>query len=410
MRTCLCSRHGVDDAMKCLHVEMIGGASGNMLLGAMVDAGLDLNAVERVVSTIPLEPWRYARGRAMRKGIAATLLDVVLSDGRPAEGHRDGGAHLSDVLSKLGASSLSTRQKERCTAIYRRLAQAEAKVHGTSIDHVHFHEVGATDAIVDIASFVVALDVLGVERVFCTVFPVGIGSIVMDHGEYPNPPPATMELLLGCALRQTAVEGEMVTTTAAAILTTLCDSPGTAPSLRPAMVGYGAGHRDASIPNVTRIVVGELLDSSDDAEERGIVLEANIDDMSPQDCALAMERLFEEGAWDVWITPILMKKSRPAITMSVLAPESLAEPIGAAILTNTTTIGYRYYHVEKNAVERRFRTVETPFGSVSIKESIVGGNSRPVPEYEDLARIAREHAMPLWRVRALVFERLFNER
>ena len=391
--------------MRAAYFEMIGGSSGNMLLGSLVDAGLDLDAVERIVRTVQSNDWTFSVEQTIRRGISATLLDVKTTDADDSlAGQHHRAVFLADVLRILEASQMSPVQKSRASLIYQRLASAEAKAHGTTIDKVHFHEVGATDAIVDIASFVVALDVLGVEEVFCSAFPMGNGSILMRHGMYPNPPPATAELLVGCPTKDTSVVGEMVTTTAAAILSTLCKEPGRRPSLQPSSIGYGAGHKEFSVPNVTRVFIGEVVVEEQPTAPHDIatVIEANIDDMSPQDYAPVIERLFEIGAWDVWTTPISMKKARPATLLSVLVSDALRQRCTDIMLLHTTTIGVRYHPVEKVGLPRELRTIETAFGTVRIKDAMCEGGFRSTPEFDDLLHISRERNMPLWRVRDVV--------
>ena len=250
--------------MRVAYIEMIGGASGNMLLGALIDAGADPSAIERALRTIPVSGWTFERTRSVKGGIAAAYVDFDIpgEDCRPGElvAH---GHHLGDILAIIERSGLSARVRERAGAIYRRLAEAEAKVHGTSVEEIHFHEVGQIDAILDIAGVCVALELLGVERVMCSPFPLGRGSISMHHGHYPNPPPATAELLRGAPTTPTDIAGELVTTTAAAILATLVTDPGVRPPMRFERIGYGAGRSDFAIPNLTRVIVGELVPVSD---------------------------------------------------------------------------------------------------------------------------------------------------
>ncbi len=319
---------------------------------------------------------------------------------------------LAGVLRLLNDSGLSARQRERATAVYTRLAEAEARVHGTSVDAIRFHEVGQIDAILDVAAFCVALDLLAIDELRCSPFPIGHGSIAMEHGRYPNPPPATAELLRGWPTHAVDVRGELVTTTAAAILTTLA-TPGGRPDLIAETIGYGAGRSDFAIPNVTRITIGTLVadaapvgrgtvgDENGQAYELAdeiAVVEANIDDMSPQHYELAVERLFAAGARDVWLTPITMKKGRPAVTLSALAAVGDEEVIARTVLAETTTIGVRLRRERRLTLPRESGTIETPYGTVRVKRAGLNGSARTRAEYDDLVRIARERTLPLGEV------------
>ena len=402
--------------MKIAYVEMIGGAAGDMLLAAFLDAGADRIALETALRSVVPDGWTFAPARVTRRGIAATYANLVVpgEDG-DAHGHhhddddadhhqRAGGAALrtlDDVLHIVARSGLTQRQRTRAAAVYRRLAEAEAKVHGTTAEAIHFHEIGQLDAILDVAATCVALDLLEVDELRCSPFPIGHGSIRMQHGLYPNPPPATAELLRGWPTRTVDVAGELVTTTAAAILTTLA-TPGPRPDMVAEQIGYGAGTSDFSIPNVTRVLIGTAAATAsgreDEAAQSVVVIEANIDDMSPQHYELALERLFAAGALDVWLTPIVMKKGRPAITLSVLAPPEREATLAEVMQTETTTIGVRVRGERRRTLPRAMTTIETPYGPVRAKRAGVDGRARVRPEYGDVLRIARERRLPILEV------------
>lgn len=388
--------------MRAVYFDMIGGASGNMLLGALVDAGADLGEVERMLRTIPVpKPWTLEARRVNKRGIAATLVEILVpgEDGSADHSHVAQGApmRLSGVLEIIGQSGLEPHQRERARLIYERLAAAEARVHGTEVHEVHFHEVGQTDAILDVAATCVALDLLRVKTAFCSAFPLGSGRIDMQHGTYPNPPPATAELLRGFETVDGGVRAEMVTTTGAAIITALAAQAGARPPMRCDLIGYGAGTSDFPIPNVLAAWVGDI-----DAPDRGgdivAVLETNIDDMSPQHFELAMERVFAAGALDVWLIPVTMKKSRPGILFGAIAPLSRERECAHAMLAETTTLGVRVRHERRYTLERRIEEIDTPLGRARVKTAIVDGTPRRTIEYEDLVRIARERGMPLAEV------------
>jgi pyridinium-3,5-bisthiocarboxylic acid mononucleotide nickel chelatase len=407
--------------VRIAYVDMIGGAAGDMLLAAFLDAGLDRDALERALRGVVAGGWTLAPQRVTKRGIAATHAGLVVpgEDGdeehhhhhdveRHAHGHDDtvGTRTLEGVLQIVERSTLTPRQRERASAVYRRLAEAEAHTHGTTADAIRFHEIGQVDAILDVAATCVALDLMEIDELRCSPFPIGHGSIGMQHGHYPNPPPATAHLLIGWETRAVDVAGELVTPTAAAILTTLA-KPGRA-DLVIERIGYGAGRSDFAVPNVTRVVIGTLAKTAS-ADVLGtpdgdavVVLEANIDDMSPQHYELAAERMFAAGALDVWLTPITMKKGRPAITLSAMAAPNDEDAVARAMLTETTTIGVRVRTERRHVLPRALATVETPYGTVRVKRAGTNGETRTRAEYDDLLRIARERNLPLPEVARVV--------
>jgi uncharacterized protein (TIGR00299 family) protein len=398
--------------MRVAYVEMIGGAAGDMLAGAFLDAGLDAAVLERALRTVVADGWTFAPQQVVKCGISARFAGIVVpgEDGSAQHVHDAGGSHrhahrtLRDVLAILDASGLSARARERAAAVYTRLAQAEAHVHGSDVDTIAFHEVGQLDAILDVAATCVALDELGIDELRASAFPLGHGTIAMAHGAYPNPPPATAQLLLGWPTRSVDIARELVTTTAAAILTTLA-TPGMRPEMTTEAIGYGAGSNDFPFPNLTRISIGTATPepaASGDTTPDVVVLEANIDDMSPQHYELAVERVFAAGAHDVWLTPIIMKKGRPAIVLSALADPADERAVARAMLTQTTTIGVRVRTERRHVLPRSIVTIETPLGSVRVKRSGTNGTLRVRPEYDDLARIARERSLPLAEVVRIV--------
>ena len=398
--------------MKVAYVEMIGGAAGDMLLGAWVDAGLDVAALERALRTVVADGWELVTEKVVRQGIAATHLDLIIpgeddhahTDDGHDHTHAHHGHHLRDILAIVERSGLTLRQIERASAIYRRLAEAEARVHGTAVDDVYFHEVGQIDAILDVAGTCVALDLLGVDELYCSPFPMGHGLAKMAHGTYPNPGPATLDLLRGAPLRAVDVEAELVTTTGAAILSTLVRAPGQRVDLTLEAIGYGAGRKNFSIPNVVRVTIGERsgarapLAGPGETADEVTVLECNIDDMSPQHYELAVERLFAAGALDVWLTPIQMKKNRPAITLAAVAPRAAGDAVARAMLRETSTIGVRLRDERRIVLPREVVLIDTPLGPIRAKRVETGGIARVQPEYDDLVRIARERRLPLSEV------------
>jgi len=385
-----------------VYVEMIGGASGNMLLGALLDAGGDVAALESALRTIPVAGWSIEQRRVVKRGIAATYFDFCIpgEDHDHAHGEHAGHGHaqaerkLADVLATLERSGLTAHQKTRAAGIYARLAEAEARVHGVPLAEIHFHEVGQIDAILDVAGVCILLDQLAIDEVACSAFPIGNGAISMQHGLYPNPPPATAELLRGAPTFAAPVEGEMVTTTGAAILTKLVRAPGSRPAMRTERIGYGAGRSDFALPNVVRVSIGPALGAPLPSDEV-VVVEANIDDMSPQHFELAIERVLAAGAYDVWLAPVTMKKSRPAILFGAIAPPERESEVARAMLLETSTLGVRVRRERRHLLERRVESLATEFGPVRVKIADAAGSTRRTLEYDDVVRIARERGMPI---------------
>jgi uncharacterized protein (TIGR00299 family) protein len=414
--------------MRIAYVDMIGGAAGDMLLAAFLDAGLDREALEHALRSVVADGWTLSPARVRKHGIVATFAGLVVpgEDGDAEHHHHDeddehehehehvhvgaGSRTLAEVLEIVERSGLTPRQRERASAVYHRLAQAEAHVHGITADAMQFHEVGQIDAVLDVAATCVALDLLEIDELRCSPFPLGHGTLHIAHGRYPNPPPTTAQLLIGWPTRAVDVEGELVTPTAAAILTTLA-KPGR-PDLVLERIGYGAGRSDFTIPNVTRVIIGSAVPSGANggSDDDVVVIETNIDDMSPQHYELAVERLFAAGALDVWLTPITMKKGRPAITLSAIAAPEHQDAVARAMLTETTTIGVRVRTERRQVLPRAGGSVDTPYGPVRVKRAGMNGEQRTRAEYDDLLRIARERNLPLPEVAHTVDAAIRGER
>jgi len=372
--------------MRVAYFDCFSGASGDMILGALVDAGLDLEELKKELGTLPLGDFSISSKREARHGIWGTKVEV---SGEAHPPHR----HLSDVLKIIEASRISERSKALACKIFSRLAEAEARVHGTSPEHVHFHEVGALDAIVDIVGAVVGLEILGVEEVWVSPLRLGTGYARSAHGTIPVPSPATLELTKGSPVERTGVPYELLTPTGAAILTTLAEGFVGPLILKAESVGYGVGSRDIpELPNLLRVQIGQREESY--RHDRTAVLETNIDDMNPELYGYLMEKLFEEGALDVYFTSVAMKKGRPGVLVSVLAPPEGISRIAEVLFRETTTLGLRISYVDRLKLQRSEETVRTPWGPVRVK--LAGGWASP--EYEDCVRIAREKKVPLREV------------
>ena len=375
-----------------VYVDCFSGISGDMLLGALLDAGLPLDVLEGQLARLPLEGYRLQVRTVSSHGISGTKLDVLVDDGT-AQPERK----LADILRLIDASGLSPAVRRRAAAIFRRLAAAEARVHGTSVEEVHFHEVGAVDSIVDTVGAVIGLEALGVERVYASSLPLAGGTVRTRHGVLPLPAPATLELLaaVGAPTRAAPAEGELVTPTGAAILAELATFE--QPSLRVRRVGYGFGTREFPWPNALRLWLGEPV-AGGLIQDEVVLIETNLDDASPELLGYAMERLFEAGALDVYFTPIQMKKNRPGTLLGIIAPPARVHALAELVLAETTSLGVRLHPAARLIAERREATVETGLGMVRVKLKRLGDRTVAAPEYEDCARLARERGVPLAEV------------
>ncbi len=379
--------------MKVAYFDCPSGASGDMILGALVDAGVSLESLRTELAKLPLGGYRLT-AREVRKGaFRATKVDVEV-DAQVHRRHRN----LPEIVGILEQSSLPGRVKAEAMRIFRRLAEAEARVHGTTVEEVHFHDVGAVDAIVDVTGAVAGLHLLGVEAVHVSALPVGGGTVEGPHGKIPIPGPGTVELLKGFPVYDNGIRAELVTPTGAAILTTLAAPSGSMPPMTVELVGYGAGSMELPIPNLLRCFVGTA--SPDPGGTEAVVqLETTIDDMSPQLYEPLMERLLEAGALDVFLTPVIMKRSRPGIVLTALAEPSKVSDLSTILFEESTTIGVRWTGYERSRLEREVVTISTTYGPVPFKLSRLGGKIVTVtPEFSEVARIAKEKGLPVREV------------
>lgn len=378
---------------RILYLEPVGGIAGDMFLAAGIDLGVSPDALAQALSGLNVPGWRLAVSRAVRHAISGTHLDVVL-DAQEAHPHRA----YADIRQLIEAApTLPERAKARALAVFRAIGEAEAKVHGVSIDAIHFHEVGAVDSIVDICGAAVVLELLGDPEVHAAPPPLGSGTIRVAHGQMPIPVPATLELLRDVPVRFEGV-GELTTPTGAALLKVLTRI-GHPPDFIVEKVGYGVGTKDfRDRPNVLRASLGRV---ETQATEGLWVVEANLDDATPQLLAHLVERLLEVGAKDAWVSPVVMKKGRPAHLLGALVEGGLREAVVDALLRESTSLGVRYHRVERHALERDFVEVETPWGRVRVKRGLRDGwvlNAHP--EFDDCVRLARAAGVPVKQVMA----------
>jgi pyridinium-3,5-bisthiocarboxylic acid mononucleotide nickel chelatase len=367
-----------------------------MILGALVDLGLPLDALSAELRKVPLQGYRLEARKVLRASLAATKVDVVV-DHAPGHGHHHHHVGLTEILRLLDASTLSGELKDRTAALFRRLAEAEATVHGTSPEAVHFHEVGALDSIVDIVGGVIGLSWLGARRFAASPLNVGTGSVHMSHGTFPVPPPATARLVQGVPVYG-AGEGELLTPTGALLVTAHATSYGPLPGIAPEAVGYGAGTRDTpGRPNVLRVVVGEETDPQ--TAETVLVLETEIDDMSPQLFGPLLDRLLAAGALDVYYTAIQMKKGRPGVLLTAIVPPARRLSVEDVLFAETTTLGVRYQEWQRTALARVRVFVDTPYGPVAVKVARRhGAVQNAQPEFDDCLRLATARGVPVKEV------------
>ena len=387
--------------MRIGYFDCFAGASGDMILGALVDAGLSPDALTTELAKLPLAGYRISAQPAQRGAIAGT--QVTVSPDEP--GLTPEPRSWRQIQELIAASSLSPSVKERAASVFQRLASAEAKVHRVPIEEVHFHEVGAVDAIIDIVGTAIGLELLAVEAIFSSPLPVGSGVATCEHGLLPVPAPATLELvaMAGAPLRASTasdVAGEVLTPTGAAIITTLASFE--RPSLVLERIGYGAGASDPpTLPNVLALWLGQQVASAGEPEL--LLIETNIDDMAPELYGYVLERLLAQGARDVWFTPIQMKKNRPATMLSVLAPTEVEGAMVETILRETSTFGLRIQDIRRHEAERQVLKFQSSLGQVAVKVKRLGGAVLGLaPEFEDCRQLALEHGLPLQEVYRLV--------
>ena len=381
-----------------------------MILGALTSAGADKGLLLDQLKLLSVANYEVDFSTVDRSGISAARANVRTAEERA---HR----HLSGILKIINDSGLSDAVKERAARIFTRLAEAEARVHNMPIERIHFHEVGALDAIIDVVGACVCFELLGIERFVSSGLHVGSGMVQMAHGRFPVPPPAVAELLKGAPVYSSDIKGELVTPTGAAIISTVCVEYGPLPRMRVDVTGYGAGAREyEDFPNVLRVLIGEdeasahrevlheesanaTLDERSLMDERLLMIETNVDDMSPQVFGYLMDQAFERGALDCYYTPVQMKKNRPGVLISILCRPSEREALSELLFRETTTLGLRCYEVLRRALARESVQVSTPYGIIEMKLARLNGNVvKAMPEYEQCREAARAAGIPLREV------------
>ncbi len=433
--------------MRIAYFDCFAGIAGDMTIGALLDAGLDFALLQDELRKLGLSGYTLRCAKVRRHHIAGTKFDVLLdhdvsfhthdtgesgSAQDPQDPHRDEHEHpqphshagehraahahshsdgaaphvhrqLGDVVQIIGDAALSSSVKDRAIRIFTRLAEAEARVHDLPVDEVHFHEVGAVDAILDIVGACIGVECLGIEKVYSSPIRVGSGTISVAHGTMPLPAPGTLELLRGVPVEHTDIPYELVTPTGAAVITTLAETYGPPPPFVPELVGYGAGGRDPDeIANLLRVEIGETVAHA--GHDEVVVLETNIDDMTPEVYGYVIERLLAAGAKDVFLTPVIMKKNRPGIVLTVLTDERLKDRMIGTIFQETPTLGVRIAVMPRRILTRTSVTVQTRWGPIRAKRAEWNGEVRLTPEYDDCAAVARRHRVPILHVYEVVRE------
>jgi hypothetical protein len=374
-----------------VYFDLVGGASGDMILGSLVALGAPLPEIERRLRALPLDGIALGSTVVTRHGFDALQLEVKTEE---TKSHR----HFTEIRRMLEGGLLPPRVLRRSLGAFELLARCEAEVHKTTIEKVHFHEVGALDAIVDIVGTAWALEILGVDRCHASVVPQGRGFVKAAHGTLPVPAPATVRILEGLPVRMTEIEAELTTPTGAALVRALCDTVGEPIGIRPRKTGVATGARDlAERPNIVRALMGDPLESKDEGSVQ--VFETTIDDMNPQLYGNLTESLFQSGAREVYLTPVQMKKGRPGVLVTAICDAARAQAVLERIFAESTTIGVRVRHEGRVELRRTIAEVETPLGRLRVKTAVLpNGEERRVPEYDDLRRIAQERGRPLVEV------------
>ena len=434
------------EVLTTLYFDCASGAAGDMILGALIDAGVALDDVRAALGSLAITPDTVWTQRVTRAGISATKFCVRGEDAPPASHHHphphpatasgsagadagldpgverrsgetgsaaatavtpahdDGHRTLAEIYALVEGSALSSTGRARARQLFERLAAAEAAVHGTTLDNVHLHEVGSLDSIIDIVGTVFAMEALGVDRVVASPLNVGGGTVRCAHGTYPVPAPATLRLLSETPVYSGRSAVELVTPTGALLITGFASEFGPLPAMRPHRVGYGAGSRDfADTANVVRVVIGEADASA--ASHVVVVIEAEIDDMNPQIFGVLMDRLLAQGALDVFYTPIQMKKNRPGTLLTVVAPPALRARLTTIVFQESTTIGLRFRETQRECLDRETVVIDTPLGPVRFKVARREGTVMNVaPEFDDCVRLAAEHGRPVKEVQALALK------
>ena len=377
--------------MKTAYFDCFSGISGDMMIGALLDLGLDFNFLKNELKKLNLKGYEITAKKIIKNGIASTKFDVVIK-----HQHNHEERNLKEINKIINNSKLNNEIKNTIKKIFHKIAVAEAKIHDKSINQIHFHEIGAIDTIIDVAGAVIGLKKLGIEKIYCSKLNVGTGFVKFSHGKFPVPAPATAEILKNVPVYNNNIEAELVTPTGAAIIIALASGFGEMPALKVEKIGYGAGAKELEQPNVLRVFLGEV----DEMQNETInIIETNIDNMNPEIYPYVIDKLMENGALDAYLTSIIMKKGRPAIKLTVLCNIENTDKLSNIIFDETTTLGVRIFPASKKKLDRKIKTIKTKHGNVKIKISKLNDEIKNImPEYDDCVKIARNKKIPLKKV------------
>lgn len=374
--------------MRVAYFDCFSGVSGDMILGALIDAGLDLGELESELGKLKVSGYKIKADNVLRKGISGTKFSIDITEQNTER-------RLKDVIELIDQSDLDNDVKDLSKKIFEQLATIEAKIHHKNVEDVHFHEIGALDSIIDVIGSLIGIKKLGIEAVYSSKVHVGTGFVECRHGRLPIPAPATLELLRDIPIYSTGIQAELVTPTGAVILKTLSKGFGVMPEMKVEKIGYGAGSRDLEIPNLLRIYISEASGEKYE-EDEVILIETNIDDINPEFFDYVSESLLRKGALDVFMTPIFMKKNRLGTMLSVLTTLDKLDEILSTVFTETTTLGVRIHHLERKKLTKEIISVGTRFGDVKVKIGKIGGQIKNIsPEYENCKEIAVKQGIPL---------------
>ena len=383
--------------MKIAYFDCFSGISGDMTVGALLDAGLKIETLEKELKKLGLSGYQLEVKKVVKKGISATQFKVKIKE----EGVE---RRFKDILTILEKSKLDEEIKKGTKKIFFNIAQAESKIHQKDMDKIHFHEIGGLDSIIDITSAVIGIKTLGIEEIHSSALPVGKGFVKCAHGVIPVPAPATLELLKNIPTYSGGIESEMITPTGAAIISTLAKSFGERPLMKIERIGYGAGEKEFTIPNLLRVSIGEKILEDENLKDgyvsdEAVLIETNIDDMNPEFYDYIMDQLFSQGALDVFLTPIQMKKNRPAHMLSIIVYEQNLKEILEVLFSESTTLGVRIREVKRLRLDQQNFMAETKYGKIKVKVGMFKGEIKNVaPEYEDCKKMAKQHQVPLKEV------------
>ena len=379
--------------MKIAYFDCFSGISGDMVIGALLDLGLDIKFLGNELKKLKLSDYKIKSGKAVKNGISATKFDVIEKNKNE---HYHNERNLKEINKIIGNSKLDNQTKNTIKKIFLKIANAEAKIHKKPINEIHFHEIGAIDTIIDVAGAVIGFKKLGIEKIYCSKLNTGTGFVQFSHGKFPVPAPATAEILKGIPIYHSNIEFELVTPTGAAIIAALASKFGEMPAMKVEKIGYGAGTKDLQQPNVLRVFLGELDEKNDGAIN---IIETNIDNMNPEIYPYVIDKLMENGALDAYTEPINMKKNRIGIKITALCDKNNIDKLSKIIFDETTTLGVRIFPAARKTLEREIKTIKTKYGDARVKISKLNNEiTNIMPEYEDCARIARKYKIPLKKV------------